>query len=109
MNPEQDAQPVSAQEALDIQKEIFMTSGGLKVGQSMAEYKAEREEIWRRMHPETVSEPAVAAETVTKPKESPEQEKQAAEEIRARDADKLKEVRRELGLTEETDKIGNRE
>jgi|GEM_PF-3314563 hypothetical protein len=43
---------ISEEEALAIEKEIFMTSGGQKIGQSAEEYKAEREELWNKMHPE---------------------------------------------------------
>ncbi len=60
--PETKAGGITPEEALAAEKEIFMTSGGVKIGQSMEDYKAERKELWEKMHPGLSPEEALAIE-----------------------------------------------
>lgn len=104
MNLEKQQPQITSQEALEIEKEMFMSSGGVKVGQSMAEYKAERESLWNKMHPEkkdVVETEAVSTESVRGEKEADAEwgRKVKVSEVK-RQAD-LKEVRRGLGLNSE--------
>ncbi len=39
-------QAVTPEEAEAIRKEMFMSSGGVKIGQTMEQYRAEREQLW---------------------------------------------------------------
>lgn len=39
-------EPMSPEEIEAIKKEMFMTGGGVKIGQTMEEYRAAREELW---------------------------------------------------------------
>lgn len=95
MNPESQlpSQPkYSEQEALEIQKEVFMTSRGMKVGQSRAEYLVESEDIWNRMHPKP--EATIAVDN----NESDDIHNHAVESAKIKDEEALVKVRQELGL-----------
>ena len=87
-----------SEEALKIQKEIFMTSGGVKVGQSLREYKTERESLWEKMHPKKKEE----VETIVSAQISDYQNTDQINEIKEKNEverqDSLKKVRQELGL-----------
>jgi len=97
-------------ESLEIHKEIFMTSGGIKVGQSLSEYKAEREVLWDKMHPpkmEAVAEmeqtPSLGDEiedskSVQIPDSSEDLRIQAKRDSEAKDQERLEKVRQELGI-----------
>jgi hypothetical protein len=92
---------VSEEEGLALQKEIFMTSGGLKVGQTMEEYRAEREALWAKMHPEkkeTVETETIGAEPVLDNKEVGEEYERKVKASEAKRQEDLKRVRQELGL-----------
>lgn len=104
---------ISEQEALEIQKEMFMTGGGVKIGQTMEQYKTEREEIWNRMHPkkeqsqtEEVSEtPAngensVNSESALDSIDGEELHTEAVEKQKLKDETDLNRIRQELGLPE---------
>jgi hypothetical protein len=111
MNFEQDNQKTQSPdaEALEIQKEIFMTSGGIKVGQSMSEYKAEREMLWNKMHPneEIATEENQELQTGTKPildRTNQDDQKQAIiKNVEITDQEKLEKVRQDLKINESKD------
>lgn len=84
---------ITPEEALAIQKEIFMTSGGMKIGQTMEEYRKEREEIWERMHPGEKAKEEEKKDGVE------EEEGKKAQAINERDVRRLEEVRAGLGMS----------
>jgi len=107
MNPDKPPQ-ITKQEVLEIQKEVFMTSGGLKVGQSMAEYKTEREKLWNRMHPEKKEGLETQAEKTKPVQDNKEVNKERKRKIMARETKRqedLKRVRQELGLEAQPEEI----
>lgn len=100
MNIEKTPQ-VNEQESLEIQKEIFMTSGGLRVGQSMAEYKAEREDLWNRMHPEEKKIVKNETNNTESVRDNDEDEEELEGKVKISETKRqegLKRVREELGL-----------
>ena len=107
MNPDKPPQ-ITKQEVLEIQKEVFMTSGGLKVGQSMAEYKTEREKLWNRMHPEKKEGLETQAEKTKPVQDNKEVNKERKRKIMASETKRqedLKRVRQELGLEAQPEEI----
>ena len=89
-----------SKETLEIQKEIFMTSGGVKVGQSMAEYKAEREALWNKMHPDVIEKTESAIESFIDSQNN-NQTGEIIEKNEMERQDNLKKVREELGLKDQ--------
>ncbi|MFA5431695.1 MAG: hypothetical protein WC319_02285 [Candidatus Paceibacterota bacterium] len=120
----------SEQEALEAKKEVFMAGGAVKIGQSMDEYRAEREEIWNRVYlkkerqkkenveiSEALAEEkseATNSEPVLDAMEGEDSNLQVIEKQKLKDEARLKELRQELGLSEVLDvstqkkeKLGN--
>ena len=102
---ELDTQPKEpSDEALEIQKEIFMTSGGLKIGQSMTEYKAEREALWDKMHPQKKEETETVVSKPILDSQDDSQTVNVVEKNEIERQDNLKKVRKELGLEDQNKK-----
>ncbi|MFA6227240.1 MAG: hypothetical protein WC631_02085 [Candidatus Paceibacterota bacterium] len=100
MNAEKPPQ-VTEQEKLEIEKELFKDSWAIRVGQSVADYKAEMEAAWNKMHPEkkeTVEVVADGEESPSVREENDEQERIKAEESENKRQGDLNRVRQELGL-----------
>jgi len=100
MNLEGQVQPTK-EEKLEIEKELFKNSHAVRVGQSMADYKAEMDALWNKMHPEkkeTLETETEHTEPVQNNKEDDEQWKRKVEASEGKRQEDLKRVRKELGL-----------
>ncbi len=86
-------EPISPEEAEVIKKEMFMTGGGVKAGQTMEQYRAEREGLWEKQQK---NNRGVDRE---EEKEDPVLAQKQAER-RVADQTKANEIRSSLGVPE---------